>query len=137
MAKQSYQVTIKGLCTDDQGRILLVKEETGYWDLPGGRMEHGEDFHTTLARECREETGIACRILDAVPHLAWTARNYDNLWKVVLCFRIELAHLDFTPSPECIAIDFVHPAELGQLNVAPQIGQLQALLMHDDAVPKP
>jgi 8-oxo-dGTP diphosphatase len=30
----------------------------GFWELPGGRVEPGEDDATALARECREELGV-------------------------------------------------------------------------------
>src|SRR5690349_19422296 len=60
MAERLFQIGIKGLITDDAGKILLVKlpawkDRPSCWDLPGGRMDEGEDFHQTLARELREE----------------------------------------------------------------------------------
>ncbi|HEY6094567.1 MAG TPA: NUDIX hydrolase [Gallionellaceae bacterium] len=125
MDNKSYQVTIKGLCFDESGRLLLVKEASGYWDLPGGRMEHGEDFHSTLTRECLEEMGISCEILDSTPYWAWPAVNYDRLWKIVACFRIRLPHYAFTASDECVALDFFAPDELVTLRLAPQIQPLQ------------
>ena len=129
MDNRSYQVTVKGLCFDDLGRVLLVQEDSGLWDLPGGRMEHGEDFHTALSRECREEMGIACEILDAVPYWAWSAQNHDGLWKVVLCFRIALHHLNFVASEECTAVDFVDANTFDVQRVAPQIYPLLNHLM--------
>jgi 8-oxo-dGTP diphosphatase len=30
----------------------------GFWELPGGRVEPGEDDRTALARECLEELGV-------------------------------------------------------------------------------
>jgi 8-oxo-dGTP pyrophosphatase MutT (NUDIX family) len=130
---RSYQVTVKGLCFDDAGRVLLTKENSGWWDLPGGRMEHGEDFHSTLSRECREEMGIECRILDSNPYCAWSARNYDGLWKVVLCFRIEFPHMNFTMSDECVSVEFVGAGEFDLKKVAPQIEQLRKHILHSDS----
>lgn len=45
-----------------QGRVLLLLNERGEWDLPGGRPEAGEDHRTALAREVREETGLGIEI---------------------------------------------------------------------------
>lgn len=129
MDNRDFHVTIKGLSFDDQGRVLLVQEHDGVWDLPGGRLEHGEDFHTALAREIREEMGIECKILDEQPHWAWSALNRDNKWKVVLCFRITLPHLNFTPSDECRACDYFSMPALAVMSLAPQI---QALAQHLD-----
>lgn len=45
---------------------LLVIEKTGgdgpYYILPGGGQESGEDFHTALKRECREEIGAEVQV---------------------------------------------------------------------------
>ena len=129
MDNRSYQVTVKGLCFDDAGRVLLIQENTGLWDLPGGRMEHGEDFHTTLSRECREEIGVDCRILDRNPFWAWSAKNYDEMWKVVLCFRIELPHTNFITSDECMAFEFVGANDFDPQRVVPQIHPLRDQMM--------
>lgn len=128
MDKRWYHVTIKGLFFDENQRVLLVQEECGVWDLPGGRIEHGEDFHTTLQRECQEEMGIDCQILDASPYWAWSALDRDDIWKVVLCFRITLPHLDFTSSEECVALGFFDAASLNDINLVPQMRPLQDYL---------
>lgn len=63
MAEQLFQIGIKGLIRDEQGKVLLLKtmsddRQTEYWDLPGGRMEAGETFQQTLRRELQEEIGV-------------------------------------------------------------------------------
>ena len=128
MDNRNYHVTIKGLFFDDRGRLLLIKEHDGVWDLPGGRLEHGEDFHTALKRECREEMGLVCEILDKTPYWAWSALDRDDKWKVVLCFRITLPRLDFTPSDECVACGFYDGAALRRLLLMPQMLPLAQLL---------
>lgn len=128
MDNRDYHVTIKGLFFDEQGRVLLVQEDSGVWDLPGGRIEHGEDFHDTLTRECREEMGLDCRILDRQPYWAWPALDRDGIWKIVLCFRITLPHLNFTPSGECVDIGFFDAARFETHKIVPQTLPLRALL---------
>jgi 8-oxo-dGTP diphosphatase len=46
------------------GRVLAQQRgyppaAAGRWELPGGRVEPGEDDRAALARECLEELGIA------------------------------------------------------------------------------
>lgn len=55
-----YRLSLKALITNANGDILVVKE-TGrhYYDLPGGGMDHGEDFRQALARELAEEISLS------------------------------------------------------------------------------
>jgi 8-oxo-dGTP diphosphatase len=38
----------------------------GFWELPGGRVEAGEDDRTALARECMEELGVRVTVSERV-----------------------------------------------------------------------
>ena len=53
-------------CTDDSGRVLLVKQiggpYAGAWLLPGGGVDEGESIEDGLRREMREESG--CELAD-------------------------------------------------------------------------
>lgn len=50
------QSTIKGiLCRNNC--ILFVKDTKGHWELPGGRIEFGEEPRQSLQREFMEELG--------------------------------------------------------------------------------
>lgn len=53
-----YRVSAKGVVLMDE-KVLLVRKINGMWDLPGGRLEPGEEPEQALIREIREETGIA------------------------------------------------------------------------------
>src|SRR5207247_8513149 len=58
---------VEGVLERD-GKVLLTKRgiepRRGYWDLPGGFLEEGEEPLEGLAREFREETGLAVRPLE-------------------------------------------------------------------------
>jgi 8-oxo-dGTP diphosphatase len=54
----SPPTSVKGVLIH-QGRVLLLLNERGEWDLPGGRPDPGEDHRTALVREVREEAGLA------------------------------------------------------------------------------
>jgi ADP-ribose pyrophosphatase YjhB (NUDIX family) len=56
MSEDARQVVgVAGVVFDGEGRILLIKTEKAGWELPGGRVEPGEDFIAALQREVREE----------------------------------------------------------------------------------
>src|SRR5215510_6151701 len=58
MAKDRQDIVgVSAVVRDGAGCILLVKTAKAGWELPGGRVEQGEDFITALTREVREETG--------------------------------------------------------------------------------
>lgn len=124
---KSFQISIKGLIFDGE-KILLLHEKKGTWDLPGGKLEHGESFKQTLERECKEEMGVDCEVLDRNPFFSWTARDQDGVWRVMLCFRIKLEHFNFTKSDECVGYDFFDKNTIDNINTVPQIKLLKDFL---------
>ncbi len=53
-------VLVRSRCivVDDDGRILMQKEENGVYSIPGGRLEWDETIPFCAVRELREEAGI-------------------------------------------------------------------------------
>jgi 8-oxo-dGTP diphosphatase len=54
-------LSIKGVLVHDSC-VLLLLNERGEWDLPGGRPDPGEDHRAALVREVREETGLSVSV---------------------------------------------------------------------------
>lgn len=54
-----FTVSQKAILKDKKGRILMMeKAGKGHWDLPGGKLDEGEDMRQGIAREIVEETGL-------------------------------------------------------------------------------
>jgi 8-oxo-dGTP pyrophosphatase MutT (NUDIX family) len=71
----TWPVSVKGVALDASGRVLLLKNERQEWELPGGRLEIGDEAggqvgddspEAAIEREILEETGwqvIADRLI--------------------------------------------------------------------------
>ena len=68
----TYRVSVKAIIKDSDGRVLLLQEADGQWDLPGGGLEHNESVQDGLAREVLEETGYRVTSVSEQPVAFWT-----------------------------------------------------------------
>lgn len=78
-----FPVAMKGVVTID-GRICLLFNERDEWELPGGKLEPGEDPRSCLAREIDEELGLQAvpeRILDS-----WLYRIVPGVEVVIVTY---------------------------------------------------
>lgn len=87
---------VGGLATDTAGRVLLVRED-GRWLLPGGEVEAGETLEAALAREVREETGIAVEVGALLAVTEQTCVHGGD--RVSFRFAIFDAEPETTPAP--------------------------------------
>ncbi|MGW1996492.1 NUDIX hydrolase [Embleya sp. NPDC001921] len=55
-APHAWPVSCKGVVLDHQRRVLLLRNERREWELPGGRLELGEEPAQCVIREITEET---------------------------------------------------------------------------------
>ena len=58
----THNVSVAGLVTNEEGKILLVNSPWRGWEYPGGLIEPGETFQEALHREIREEAGVEVEI---------------------------------------------------------------------------
>lgn len=107
-------------------RMLLLRRDDGFWDLPGGGLETGEDPYSGAIREVTEELGavpphtITKEIEQPTPHgtlytafVASVTSEYMRMFHVNLDVEHDAASW-FSPD-ELIFIE-VHPGVLRLLN---------------------
>ncbi len=83
-------VGVRGIVTDDRGRILLVRHNYGsrHWYLPGGGSDGSETAAEGIVREMREETGFEVEVTRLVGVYLWTgAYKRDHIF-VFECRRL-------------------------------------------------
>jgi|TARA_B100001245_G_scaffold98417_1_gene71440 8-oxo-dGTP diphosphatase len=109
-----FRVSIKGLIRNENGEVLVVKEtgRTG-WDIPGGGMDHGEDFKQAIARELYEEVkltgGFTYRVIAAEdPALLRRAK----IWQIRLIFEVTPENMTFEPGEHGDEVMFINPEQL-------------------------
>jgi 8-oxo-dGTP pyrophosphatase MutT (NUDIX family) len=75
---RTFPISIKGVVVRD-GKVLLLKNDRGEWELPGGRLELGETPEQCVVREVAEETRWAVTagpILDTWMYHIMTVRKH-------------------------------------------------------------
>jgi 8-oxo-dGTP diphosphatase len=116
MAEQRTIIVAAGVLIE-AGRVLLAQRKpgahlAGAWELPGGKVEEGEDPREALRRELREELGIDVEvgeILDVAFH------RYTDAGRTVLLLFFAASRLPGSPDPQLLdvaAIEWAGPSAL-------------------------
>ena len=112
-----YRVSTKALILDEtRTKFLIVKEDNGKWEFPGGGLEYGLDAQENVARELEEEMGINTLTVAELPAYVLTAQHdRTGSWILQLFYETTVENLDFTPSRECTECRFVDKESLPEL----------------------
>ncbi len=93
----NFPVSVKGVVLQNR-RVVLLRNERDEWELPGGRLEHGESPEECVAREMREELGLRVTtgpILDS-----WVYHIYEGADVFIVtygCYPEPFAELTHSP----------------------------------------
>ena len=110
-----FPVSVKGVLLRD-GRVVLVRNSRGEWELPGGKLEPGETLEGCVARELLEELGVAVRVGPVVD--TWLYRIASGIEVLVVTFGCEADALpDELVSPEGIGIGWVAVEDLAAIDL--------------------
>ena len=123
-----YRVSVKALVSScDQ--VLLVREGSERWDLPGGGLEHNEDVGIGLSRELEEELGVATK---SPPELLCSYKAFDPVndrYVLALIFAVELSSWEFVLKPPVFEIRTFNKTELQRVPLEPYAEALRPLLV--------
>ena len=84
------KIRVVGAMIEKDGRYLITQRPPTatlplLWEFPGGRVEPGETDQAALARELREEMGIAVQVGDRTIHVEHAYESYDIDFCVYRC----------------------------------------------------
>ena len=118
------QACVGAVVLDDAGRLLLVRRRNepgrGLWSVPGGRVEPGESLAAAVAREVREETGLAVTVGAEVGRVTVPG---DGVVYDVVDFACTPAGPPAEPVPgdDADAVLFADAADLERLACTPRL----------------
>ena len=99
------------------GRVLLVRRAgepfRGFWSLPAGFINGGEDPAEAAVRECLEETGLhvrLTRLLDIIP-----GKEHPRGADFIIVYQAEVIAGDLTPNDDADAVEWFERENLPQL----------------------
>ena len=128
---QTFEVSLKAAIFRN-GRLLLLQEaDTGYWELPGGRIDAGEEWlsHETIrTREITEELGPAFKIRWYDQSLSWVRqRPTDQVFQFLVAQLAEHESGHEKLSAEHQGSLWTTPADWPSLALPPLSGYAEAL----------
>jgi len=124
-----YRTSIKALILDENKKVALCKQiinGNDYRDLPGGGLDHGENFKQCLKRELDEEAWLKVKTIADHPSHFITRQKIQDIYKNTpkreqycanILYETILENTDFTTSDECQEFKFFSKEESKEINL--------------------
>jgi mutator protein MutT len=128
------QLCATAIIVNDKKEILFTRRAMdddfmpGYWDLPGGGTEPGENIEDGLYREIFEECGIEIEVIKEVGASEYLMGDTRRLETVFLCKPLSL---NINLSPEHTEFKWLKYTEIGQIEISDYIKKLLSFAKTD------
>lgn len=139
-------VAVAAVVFDAAGRVLLIERGrppgVGQWTVPGGKLHHGETLAAAVAREVREETGVAVEVGPLVEVVERVVPTADGAYHYVILDYLATPTAPAVPRPgdDARAARYVDAAELARLpltdGLVPVIDRARALVVANRGGPR-
>lgn len=128
---QRFEVSLKAFIVREE-RVLVAREaETGWWELPGGRIDVGEEREAharVLAREIGEELGPDLAIAVGEGAVTWVRRRAaDGVFTFLVGRVCRIVSGAITLSSEHMALDWATAEDCKRLEWPPESGYPDAI----------
>lgn len=121
---QKFDVGLKAFIEKEE-KLLIVRESSGgLWEMPGGRIDVGEEsehLHNILLREVREELGGALLITIGQPFYSWIRplTNPKPSFVFLTGYRCQYEGGEIALSNEHADIRWISRGDVGTIEWAP------------------
>ncbi|MNH11683.1 RNA pyrophosphohydrolase [compost metagenome] len=104
-----YRVSLKAIIRNEDGEVLVVKENGSKWTLPGGGMDHGETTHEALKRELYEEALITSHFRERLVNTCSLYLEKREAWLLWLVYEVEIDDLEYGVGADADEVAFINP----------------------------
>jgi 8-oxo-dGTP pyrophosphatase MutT (NUDIX family) len=110
-----FPVSVKGVLPIG-GAFALLRNARMEWELPGGRLEPGEQPESCVAREIAEELGLSAEVGAIVDSWLYEIPGHGSVFIVTYACRVRGAGVP-TISAEHSALRLARPDEIEALSM--------------------
>jgi 8-oxo-dGTP diphosphatase len=85
----NFRIAVKSFIVNNNNELLLIKRRANdphcpeAWEIPGGRLELGEDPFEGLFRETKEETGLDIEVLNPLSVKHFTRQDNQKITMII------------------------------------------------------
>jgi ADP-ribose pyrophosphatase YjhB (NUDIX family) len=111
-----YRVVAKAFITNEQGKVLAVKEKGDFWSLPGGGVDHGETAQAAIKREMVEELGAHDVQVGDIAYSTSVYLDRRDMWMTWIVYKATVDSADFAFGDGVTDARFIDIAEIADSN---------------------
>jgi ADP-ribose pyrophosphatase YjhB (NUDIX family) len=115
----ALRFSVTAFVQDSSGQVLLQRRsDNGFWNLPGGGVELGENLEAATKREMLEETGLevaVLRLIGVYSDPSITVMTYPDgrcLQYISTLFECRVVAGELRLDHESLELDWWHPSAL-------------------------
>jgi len=104
-----YRVSLKAVIHNEKGEVLVVKENSENWSLPGGGIDHGESDTEALRRELIEEVAYEGNFSLSLLGVQTFFVEGHQSWALWIVYNVKTDTNDFGVGVDATEIAFIDP----------------------------